>query len=134
MVEVEKILRSKGIRPSIHRMRILEYLMNNHTHPTIDIIYKDLVISLPTLSKTTVYNTLNLFVEYKIANAILIEGNETRYDVQEYPHGHFKCLVCNEMIDFPVDYSKMNLKVLGNVNIDEILFYVKGKCEKCKNK
>lgn len=134
MFEIKEILKKKGIKPSIHRMKILEYLMKNHTHPTIDVIYKDLVVSLPTLSKTTVYNTLNLFVENKIATAILIEGNETRYDVEEYPHGHFKCLSCNKMVDFPIDYSKLGLEILGDIKIEEILFYVKGTCEKCIKK
>ncbi|WP_156300531.1 Fur family transcriptional regulator [Streptobacillus canis] len=134
MQEVEKFLKGRGIKPSIHRIKILDYLHSNHIHPTVDKIYKDLLPELPTLSKTTVYNTLNLFVENKIANAIVIEGNETRYDVEDYPHGHFKCLKCNKMVDFEIDYTKMQLEKLSGISIDEIQFYIKGLCKDCKDK
>ncbi|WP_073508098.1 Fur family transcriptional regulator [Streptobacillus notomytis] len=133
MKDIEKCLKERGIKPSIHRIKILDYLHSNHVHPTADRIYKDLLPELPTLSKTTVYNTLNLLVENKIANAIVIEGNETRYDVEDYPHGHFKCLKCNKMVDFKIDYYKMDLEKLGNIYMDEVMFYIKGLCEKCKN-
>ncbi|CAM3204123.1 Fur family transcriptional regulator [Streptobacillus ratti] len=134
MQKIEKYLKEKGIKPSIHRIKIFDYLNSNHVHPTADKIYKDLLPELPTLSKTTVYNTLNLFVENKIANAIVIEGNEIRYDVENYPHGHFKCLKCNKMIDFKIDYYKKDLEKLGNISIDEVMFYIKGLCENCKDK
>lgn len=129
-----KILESKDIKPSIHRIKILEYLLNNHVHPSADTIYQAVVKELPTLSKTTVYNTLNLFVEKKIANAIVIEGNEIRYDVIEYSHGHFKCNICKNIIDFQIDEEKFGLEKLGNIDINEIQFYIKGICEKCKDK
>ncbi|NYV27267.1 transcriptional repressor [Streptobacillus felis] len=130
---IEKYLKDKGIKPSIHRIKILDYLHSNHIHPTVDKIYKDLLPELPTLSKTTVYNTLNLFVENKIANAIVIEGNETRYDVENYPHGHFKCLNCGKMVDFEIDYNKFDLDILREISIDDVQFYIKGKCKKCKD-
>ena len=38
----------------------MEYLMAHRTHPTVDEIYLALSPSIPTLSKTTVYNTLKL--------------------------------------------------------------------------
>ena len=66
MVEVENIghyLKSKSIRPSLQRIRILEYLIKNRNHPTVEMIYNELLCEMPTLSKTTIYNTLKLFVE-----------------------------------------------------------------------
>ncbi|MCB0402432.1 MAG: transcriptional repressor, partial [Flavobacteriales bacterium] len=56
-------LSSNNIKPSVQRIKIFEYLHENRQHPTVDTIYKDLVGHIPTLSKTTVYNTLKLFVD-----------------------------------------------------------------------
>ena len=35
-------------------------------HPTVETIYKELIDEIPTLSKTTVYNTLKQFVNILI--------------------------------------------------------------------
>ena len=45
----------------MQRIAIMEYLMDNPIHPSADDIYTALSPSMPTLSKTTVYNTLKLF-------------------------------------------------------------------------
>ena len=57
--EIKNILSKNGIKPSLHRMKILDYLLKMKNHPTVDTIYKDISGDIPTLSKTTVYNTLN---------------------------------------------------------------------------
>ena len=58
--ELREHLKKEGIQPSYHRLKILEYLQAYRTHPTVDIIYKNLSKEIKTLSKTTVYNTLKL--------------------------------------------------------------------------
>ena len=131
---VGEYLKKNGIKPSIQRMRIFQYLIDNHTHPTVDDIFQNLSPEMPTLSKTTVYNTLNTFVRSNIIQEIIIEENEVRYDVVTENHGHFKCKSCGEIKDFDVDLSKFDLSKLGNVEIDEIHFYIKGVCEKCLEK
>ena len=47
----------KGIRPSVQRLAILDYLIKHPTHPNIEDVYKALENKVPTLSRTTVYNT-----------------------------------------------------------------------------
>ena len=89
---------------------------------------------MPTLSKTTVYNTLNIFVQNRIVQEIVIEENEVRYDVITENHGHFKCKKCGEILDFDVDLSKIDLSSLGDVEVNEMHFYLKGICSKCLNK
>ena len=48
-------LQQAGLRPSIQRVAILEYINQHYTHPTIEEIYDALSKKIPTLSKTTVY-------------------------------------------------------------------------------
>lgn len=45
------------IKPSVQRIAIMDYLLKHKTHPCIDEIYTALCKEIPTLSKTTVYNT-----------------------------------------------------------------------------
>lgn len=129
--EIGEHLKQCGVKPSYQRMRIFEYLVNNRVHPTVDIIYKSLLPEIPTLSKTTVYNTLNLFIEKKLVNTIVIEENEVRYDIDTTLHGHFKCDVCNAIYDFTVDPSYLEQDYLRSFNISEQHIYLKGACKSC---
>ncbi len=129
--DVGEYLKSHEIKPSYQRMKIFEYLIVNRNHPTVDMIYQALVKDIPTLSKTTVYNTLNLFVEKKIATVIVIEENETRYDADINIHGHFKCQQCGEVYDIDIDMDKIDISILDKFQINEHHLYFKGICEKC---
>lgn len=128
---IGEYLRGNGIKPSYQRIKIFEFLMNTKEHPTVDTIYKSLVTDIPTLSKTTVYNTLNLFVENNIALLITIEENETRYDADISVHGHFKCDTCGRVADFSVVLDAVEVKELSGFQIDQKHVYFKGICDRC---
>lgn len=127
-------LRMHDIKPSYQRMKIFQYLLDNKTHPTVDEIYKALSPEIPTLSKTTVYNTLNLFMEKNIARVIIIEENETRYDVDMDVHGHFKCQECQKVVDLPFQLENLDIESMKDFKINEYHIYFKGICPKCLNK
>lgn len=136
-VNIENIgeyLKSHDIKPSYQRIKIFEYLVEHKNHPTVDMIYKSLVGEIPTLSKTTVYNTLNLFIEKKIAVIIVIEENETRYDADIDLHGHFKCETCGNVIDIAISPESINFDGLNNYQINEHHLYFKGICKNCLEK
>ena len=50
---VGEYLKKNGIKPSVQRMKIFQYLLDHHTHPTVDDIFQNLSPEMPTLSKTT---------------------------------------------------------------------------------
>lgn len=127
-------LKTHEIKPSYQRLKIFEYLIENKTHPTVDEIYRALNNKIPTLSKTTVYNTLNIFIEKGIARVITIEENETRYDADMSHHGHFKCIECGKVYDIPVNLDEKNLEKLKDFEILEYNIFFKGKCKSCLNK
>lgn len=128
-------LKEHGIKPSYQRIKILEYMLFNRNHPTVDMIYQELSKDIPTLSKTTVYNTLKLFIEKKVAIVITIEENETRFDAEVSTHGHFKCISCGNIYDFDVELEGMNIKGLENFSVLDEHVYFTGICKNCeKNK
>jgi Fur family peroxide stress response transcriptional regulator len=124
----------KGIKPSLQRIKIMDFLMGNKTHPTVDTIYKHVVTEIPTLSKTTVYNTLKLLASKDLILTINIEDTETRYDADTEMHGHFKCFSCQQVYDFKLDTQEFSTNVLGGFDIDEHHIYLKGVCSSCKSK
>lgn len=94
-------------------------------------IYNHLVKEIPTLSKTTVYNTLNLFIEKGLVRPLTIEDNEARYDTIISNHGHFKCQSCGEIYDFPVEIDDFVPDKLQGFEIADKNVYFKGLCPKC---
>lgn len=131
--DIGEYLKSHEIKPSYQRIKIFQYLVENRNHPTVDMIYKALCTEIPTLSKTTVYNTLNLFIEKKIVNVIVIEENETRYDSVMAVHGHFKCEKCGKIYDIDINQSILKDDMLKNYEIKEQHYYFKGICQDCSN-
>ncbi|MCK4631358.1 MAG: transcriptional repressor, partial [Bacteroidales bacterium] len=121
-----KLLEEKDIRPSVQRIRVLEYLQNSKNHPTVDNIYNDLVKEIPTLSKTTVYNILKLFSEKNVARTFRIGNNEARYDGDTSIHGHFRCNKCGNIYDFNVNMEELKLAGLDKFKINEYHIYLKG--------
>ena|SRR5680860_1339199 len=126
----EELLKRK-IKPSHYRMKVLEYLDANRNHPTVEQIFASLQKELPTLSKATIYNTLNLFVENKLVRIITIEENETRYDLIIENHGHFKCESCGKIYDFGIDIDSFTSEDLNNFKINYKNVYFKGICPEC---
>ena len=130
---VGDFLKGHGIKPSYQRVKIYEFLMNTVEHPTVENIYNALNGDIPTLSKTTVYNTLKTFIEKEIAMVITIDENETRFDADTSLHGHFKCEVCHSVYDFDVKIDDVNQEDLEGFEIREKQMFYYGICKKCKH-
>jgi len=131
---IEEYLKENGIKPSYQRIKVFDYLIRHKNHPTVDGIFKTLVKDIPTLSKTTVYNTLKLFLEQGIVQLLVIEENETRYDADISTHGHFKCEKCGQVYDLSIDLSVVDLSELESYQVNEQHIYFKGICNRCLNK
>lgn len=129
--ELSAELASKGIRSSFQRIKVLEYLVKNQYHPTVDQIYKDLKNEIPTLSKTTIYNTLDHFIEAGLIRVLAIEDNETRYDIVTETHGHFKCRECGSIFNFSANMDSLVAEELSGFKIIDRDVYFKGFCPKC---
>lgn len=125
------LLKEKGIRPSLIRIMVLEYLLSHRTHPTVEEVYEALIKNVPTLSKTSVYNTLHLLAEKEIILEITIDPTKVRYDADTSLHGHFKCDSCLNVWDFAVGQVQTSLPKEFDIKTKEI--YFTGLCEKCKN-
>jgi len=135
MFQIKIALQGKGIKPTYQRMLILDYLVGNTKHPTAEAIYRELMQNVPTISKTTVYNTLNLLVEKGMLVALTITGSEIRYEFKKAKHCHFYCTRCGGIFDLnlqcPVLSSEQS-EIEGHV-VQELHGYLKGYCSSCRD-
>lgn len=131
--DISQLLKANEIKPSVQRIKIYQFLINNPIHPTVDTIYNALIKEIPTLSRTTVYNTLNMFVEKKIVTLVPVEDNEARYDATIDQHLHFKCLSCQSVFDVDLSPDFSFEELLPGFQIDEKQIYCKGICKNCLN-
>ena len=107
------ILERHGIRPTAQRLRVAEILLSAPRHLTAEQIIGSLRETSGRVSKATVYNTLNLFVEQGLAREIHADPDRCVYDSTMAPHHHFQNLDTGEMIDIrPDDLSFARLPEL----------------------
>ncbi len=120
------------VKPSVQRLAIITYLHEHRTHPTVDDIYAGLIEQMPTLSKTTVYNTLNLFYQQGAVLALTIDDKNVRYDIDTSDHAHFKCLQCGQVFDVPAIVNSITTMASEHgFIITEKHLYLKGYCSTC---
>lgn len=127
---------SYKIKPSVQRIAIMDYLLKHKTHPCIDEIYMALCEDIPTLSKTTVYNTLKLFVEHGAASMLTIDERNACFDSDTSPHAHFLCKKCGRIFDLPYtnEVKHIELVDMNGFWVDEVHQYYKGMCPACAEK
>ena len=131
--EVISRLKDAGISPSGPRIAVFHFLCNNHIHPTGDTIFHALSPENPTLSRTTVYNTLKLLLAKKLIQSVKIEDTEVRFDGNTAFHAHFKCRQCDCIIDlFDVPCPAIPQSDDFQIESPQVNFY--GICRNCQNK
>jgi Fur family transcriptional regulator, peroxide stress response regulator len=130
-MSVADFLRERGIQPSQQRIRIYEALAGVKTHPSADAIHRELLPELPTLSRTTVFSTLDLFARKGLAQRLALSGSELRYDADTSRHVHFRCRSCGEVSDLIGLHAPPQPKAPPGYLIESSQFYAEGLCPAC---
>jgi Fe2+ or Zn2+ uptake regulation protein len=86
---IRTVLAEHGIRPSAHRLAVAEYVLDCHEHPSADKVWKNVTESFPAISRATVYNTLNLFVEKGLLRELHLAEGSVVFDPKLETHHHF---------------------------------------------
>ena len=121
-------------RTTIQRLKILEYLKSVKSHPTAEIIYKQVVKEVPTMTLATTYRNLNVLEEDGEIRKLEISG-EKRYDADCACHQHCICKKCHRIID--LCQEKISKYAINNFKAEQfepnsvtIIFH--GICKNCK--
>ena len=131
IASITEQLKSRGIRPSFQRIKVLEYMYRNGGHPTVEDIFSSLALVIPSLSRVTIYNTLHTFVEAGLVRVVEIDGAQMRYDVCSDDHGHFLCTGCCTITNFPVSIDPGSIPGLEGYHVTQKNVYLKGLCPNC---
>jgi Fur family peroxide stress response transcriptional regulator len=127
-------LRSEGFKLTPQRLSVIRYLIGNTAHPTAAAIYADLKKKYPSLSFSTVYNTLNMLEEIGEVQSLHLFNDFLNYDPDTGSHHHFVCRSCNSIIDiFPQGGENLALPegdISGN-RIESAQVVFKGTCRNC---
>ena len=125
--KVQEKLKLYGLRPTRARTRIGMILLDKPKHLSADQVLEKLKLKGYTISKATVYNTLNAFAKYGIVSEVTIDPSRTYYDSTTKAHHHFFNVDTGQLMDIASDdISVENIPRLpDNTQIQDLEIVVK---------
>lgn len=128
MVDAITILRQCGIQPTPQRLAVVECVLASKTHPTADEVVVAARKACPTVSRATVYNTLNLLVEKGLIGMQTIKEGAVVFDPNVRRHHHFIDEETGEIHDIPWDQLEVKGKEkLKKFEISEFQVILRGR-------
>jgi Fur family peroxide stress response transcriptional regulator len=96
-------LRGAGLRITPQRVAVCRALAGTKSHPTAQALYEQLSTQFESLSRATVYNTLETLVQGGLIHELGDAGDgAVHYDADVAPHVNLICLRCHRIDDLPV--------------------------------
>ena len=127
-VNVRSSLLDHGIRPSAHRLAVAGYVLTAHNHPSADKVWREVSSRFPAISRATVYNTLNLFVEKGLLRALHLDPESVVFDPKLDTHHHFIDEETGTIHDIPWNKVQVcNIDEITEYRIDEYMVIMRGK-------
>jgi Fe2+ or Zn2+ uptake regulation protein len=131
MEEMLKKLAAHGIQPTPQRIAVAEYVLNTLSHPTADEVWMNVRDRCPTLSRATVYNTLNLFAEKGLLRTQPLKEGVAVFDPHVEPHHHFIDEETGNVYDIPWDAVRVTgEKALQGLDVREYQVVLRGRRRK----
>jgi len=92
-----------GAKPTTQRLKLAELVFERPQHVSAEQLLKAARARGIRVSKATVYNTLNLFVECGLLRELVVDRDRVYYDSTAHAHHHFYNVDTGEMIDIPAE-------------------------------
>jgi Fur family iron response transcriptional regulator len=87
--QIGQVLKKHSIRPTSQRIDIAKVLLAKPQHLSAEQVFSQVNTEGELVSKATVYNTLNLFVDKGLINQVVIDSRYIFYDSNTESHHHF---------------------------------------------
>ena len=129
-----KYMEDHGINATYQRAIIFSYLHKKKNHPTADTIFNDLKKKVPTLSRATVYNTMEYFCEKSIVQVLNMDDGLRHYDADISTHLHFHCTKCDTIYDMYTKLDTDSINDLKGFEVHNQFININGICKNCKTK
>jgi Fur family peroxide stress response transcriptional regulator len=95
-----KRLNEAGLKITPQRVAVMQTLCKLRMHPTAEELFAEVSKTIPGLSPTTIYNTLDTFVEKGLIKRVKTDADVMRYDAITEHHHHLYCAVSDRMEDY----------------------------------
>ncbi len=127
-------LRDREVTPTPQRIAILEHVQKRTDHPTAEEIHQELRLNFPSLSRATVYNTLELLWKLGEIQQLTITSKKARYDPNPKPHHHFFCWRCERVLDIEVSCPTADSGWVEGNKVEAVQACFYGTCSHCLDK
>ena len=132
----KEICQDGGLKVTSQRFIIFETLESVSCHPTADQLYEMVSKKLPSISRDTVYRTLNMLADRGLARKLTTPGGAARFDGDLNPHHHFLCEGCDMVFDVTWPEFRMlpwpeEVHRLGQPQRASVL--ITGLCHQCRS-
>jgi Fur family iron response transcriptional regulator len=128
--EIIQVLRDHGINPTAQRLAVATYVLSTRDHPTADAVWTRVREAFPLVSRATVYNTLNLFVEKGLLKSLVLTEGSVIFDSNVTPHHHLIDSETGKISDLPWDTVEVSgierVAESHGVNVEEYQVVLRG--------
>ncbi len=126
-----ELLREHGIQPTPQRLAVAEYVLGAKTHPSADEVWEAVRQRCPTLSRATVYNTLNVLAEKGLIRTQVLKEGTVVFDPRVDAHHHFIDTETGRVYDIPWEALRVaGEKRLPGFEVHEFQVILRGRKRK----
>ncbi len=132
------LLKANNLKYTAQREAILKTLFDHPLHFTPENLYLLVKNNYPELNTgiTTVYRTLNLLEENKIATSISFGSAGKKFEIGNKPHhDHLICEQCGDIVEFEdpqIEKLQDKIAKMHNFKLTDHLLQLYGVCSKCQ--
>ena len=127
-------LRSAGLRLTPQRRAVVEALLGDTSHPTVDELAERVRSATPGVSLSTVYKVLHELAGLGLVRAVELPG-AMRFDADSGDHIHVACESCGQIVDTPLPDEIARLlaetAATAGTEVLRVDIVVRGKCKVC---
>jgi len=127
-------LRAKGYKLTTQRLDIIKFLSRDLSHPGARDILQKVRKTVPRLSLSTVYYTLEMMKKEGLIREIDFYDRDNRYDTNTLDHINLVCTKCGRITDFMGDMPSFSKAVEKETGFKpaSMRFEYYGYCKECR--
>lgn len=133
--KLTEFLDSRKLRKTPERFAILEAVFSHNDHFGVDTLYAEMDARSYHVSRSTVYNTIELFCECGIVRKHQFGTSQALYEkvISSGNHHHLICTECDKIkeVKDPELMRQIGMRKYGTFNTSYISLYVYGICSTC---
>lgn len=131
--KIIEVFRKNGFRATPQRIAIAQVVLNSRNHPSAEQVFEIVTRNNPSISLSTVYNTLNTMKNVNMVQELAFANNH-RYDSNTSIHVNLVCQNCGDIIDIEnetLENEMDNISKRRGFSITGHRFDIYGTCRKC---